>query len=591
MDDHLKKRIVEIRKDRYYPIKYLFFRRYSEIDNKNVYFYDLTEETRFKIIQIISEYKIDDSEIKELIRRMEIEFGKEIPSRNTAFEKLKNFLFNCSVEEFLTSLEILISLKYEKYLVAVIFDRSHVRKSTGEKVIVPNNRLKDREEHLTSFIKTINKIFKIDKIGYNIIPVGLDELPFLVTPYFDIESIMNSLLNINNENFENSLNKFEDALEKYNMNKFEESVANLNDSFGIALKSILRIRNIEFEDENIQELFSKIQHETIRDNSISFDFIISLLMNKLDKLKRLFKVSKREISDSSIKDYNKFIIGTTWIHIVILINEYGKGHNCGEIMIDTDAIFIGKIARLIEKREDSPINWWFLLETYDFDYLLKKHDRLIKSHDFGDEDYPSNLIRILKDAYKDNKDATILMIKDIFKEYLTFGKEDFSEYPWLNEFLEKDDFEMVIPSKTKYLDIETLPDDFYRDLRDLINRSYSLGLYLAVQIFSRKMLENLIVDVLRRNYSSDINLFYIPKQGRFHGFKTLLENFQEKLNDFKTIVPSLDKTFIKKIDAFRVSGNSSAHTLELTVNKKDLNDKKDDLNSIVKTLIRILDNS
>ncbi|MCE7698778.1 MAG: hypothetical protein K8E24_008080, partial [Methanobacterium paludis] len=61
-----------------------------------------------------------------------------------------------------------------------------------------------------------------------------------------------------------------------------------------------------------------------------------------------------------------------------------------------------------------------------------------------------------------------------------------------------------------------------------------------------------------------IDLFYIPKEGRFHGFKTLLENFHKKLNDFKLIAPSLDKTFIKKIDAFRLSGNSSAHTLVLT---------------------------
>lgn len=110
----------------------------------------------------------------------------------------------------------------------------------------------------------------------------------------------------------------------------------------------------------------------------------------------------------------------------------------------------------------------------------------------------------------------------------------------VKRFLENDNFEMVIPSKTKYLDIETLPDDFYRDLRDLINKSYSLRLYVAVQIFSRKMLENLIVDILRNKYPSEIDLVYIPEEGKFHGFKKLLANFQEKFNDFSSIV-SLDK--------------------------------------------------
>ncbi len=115
-------------------------------------------------------------------------------------------------------------------------------------------------------------------------------------------------------------------------------------------------------------------------------------------------------------------------------------------MVDTEAMFIGKIARIIEKREDSPINWEFLLETFGFNCLLEHYPRLIKSHEFGDDDYPSNLIGALKLAYTKNKDNTLLMVKYIFDEYLKLEKEDFSKYKWLKEFLENDDFEIVIPS-------------------------------------------------------------------------------------------------------------------------------------------------
>jgi len=260
-------------------------------------------------------------------------------------------------------------------------------------------------------------------------------------------------------------------------------------------------------------------------------------------------------------------------------------------MVDNEAIFIGKVVLIIQKREEYPIDWELLLETFGFKYLLEKYPRLIRSQTFGDDDYPVNVRNVLKSAYMENEDDATLMIKEIFNEYLNLEEEDFSKHIWLKDFLEKDNFEMVIPSKATYLKIDIVPDDFYKELIELINKCYSLKLYVAVLIFSRKMLESLIVDILRKKYGKlDINLFYMPSNGRFHSFSTLLKNFENNLNDFKPIIPSLNNTFIKKINDFRESGNSSAHTLELRVTKKDLDNKKDDLNQVILTLIRIIRN-
>ncbi len=94
------------------------------------------------------------------------------------------------------------------------------------------------------------------------------------------------------------------------------------------------------------------------------------------------------------------------------------------------------------------------------------------------------------------------------------------------------DFSQLLPkigvSFTKYLDISDVPDPFYRDLIDLINKCYSYGIYPAVLVFSRKLLENLLVDILRKKYGmQNVELFFDTKRRRFRSFNELLKNFEE----------------------------------------------------------------
>ena len=67
---------------------------------------------------------------------------------------------------------------------------------------------------------------------------------------------------------------------------------------------------------------------------------------------------------------------------------------------------------------------------------------------------------------------------------------------------------VMILMKKDILLIENVPDDFYRQLIDLINECYSKGIYSAVSIFSRKLLESLIVDILKKKYgTTNIDIF------------------------------------------------------------------------------------
>lgn len=259
-------------------------------------------------------------------------------------------------------------------------------------------------------------------------------------------------------------------------------------------------------------------------------------------------------------------------------------------MVNQEAIFLQQVVRLIDEREDPFIEWDDVLNTFDFDDLIEEYPRLARSHQFNDDDYISNLSKVVKEAFKRNKKNALDMFHFIFVTHLKIHQSDIESIDWLENFLETNKSSIIIPLNDPFLEIENVPDDFYRDLINLINQAYSIEFYPAVLIFSRKILENLLIDILRKKYGMpNIDMFYIKSMGRFQGFNILLKNFEDNLGDFQHIMPKLDSNFIKQINEYRESGNSSAHTLELNIKKEDIV-KKSDLEFIVKTLIRLFNN-
>lgn len=141
------------------------------------------------------------------------------------------------------------------------------------------------------------------------------------------------------------------------------------------------------------------------------------------------------------------------------------------------------------------------------------------------------------------------------------------------------------------MEIENVPDDFYRQLINLINECYNKEVYAAVvPVLIRKLLESLIVDILKSKYGhANVNMFFDSSNNKYFGFNKLLKTFEDNLNDFKVDMPSLDKRILREISRFREKGNTSVHVLELDINKdkSELDRDKDAINYIVKLLIRL----
>ncbi len=113
---------------------------------------------------------------------------------------------------------------------------------------------------------------------------------------------------------------------------------------------------------------------------------------------------------------------------------------------------------------------------------------------------------------------------------------------------------------------------------DEINRTYTYRCYTATFILCRKVLENLILNILRTKYPEnwlEHRVKYVDmKRGRIVDFSVLLTNLGESSKDF---VPPYDK-LVNRIcqlsEGFKDDANDMTHSLYHIASKKEIDENK-----------------
>lgn len=151
---------------------------------------------------------------------------------------------------------------------------------------------------------------------------------------------------------------------------------------------------------------------------------------------------------------------------------------------------------------------------------------------------------------------------------------------------------VLLSSDEMYLEYDTnfIPDTFYNSLLSQINVTYLDNCYTATMILIRKLFENLLIDILRKKFSTEEEkkLYWDISRKRFLSFHTLIENFNQKLKDFDTYPGKLDKKFIKFLNkSIRYPANESAHSIEKRISKVEMEEKKKQINDYVEILFSI----
>lgn len=248
---------------------------------------------------------------------------------------------------------------------------------------------------------------------------------------------------------------------------------------------------------------------------------------------------------------------------------------------------------VVDKAYD--VRWDVLAAQYGFRDLVDDTPRLRRAQHFGDPDYVDQIMRFFQEAYDEDRSLTLAMMREIL---LPADEEEPPKYRPLYEFLEgsavdESDILADIPAASpgfEYIDVGTLPDDFYRELVNQINKCYRYKLFSVLRILVRKLLENLVIDLLRKRYGmQNVDIFYDADRGRFHAFSYLLEQVENRLQDFQAISPSFDKDFIRTLQKYRETGNSNAHSIDVFVDQESVDEDREEINHAVKMLVRMIE--
>lgn len=107
-----------------------------------------------------------------------------------------------------------------------------------------------------------------------------------------------------------------------------------------------------------------------------------------------------------------------------------------------------------------------------------------------------------------------------------------------------------------------------------LNKAYTFGCNTSVFILARKIVENLIIDILKKKYPEKVKknkeLYFDTAQGRLKNFEAILKNLKDKKGDFgsenKAVERLCDLAKVLKDDA-----NNKTHSwYHLVENKKEI---------------------
>jgi hypothetical protein len=242
-------------------------------------------------------------------------------------------------------------------------------------------------------------------------------------------------------------------------------------------------------------------------------------------------------------------------------------------------------------RHEYDTNWPMAVDVSGYEIDWDNHPRLTRAQSFRDDDYPQAVYRFISEVFQKDQSSFRIMMAYIFHEKVP-------DDPGVNGALttlgviagDPSRFPISLPlaAPVRLIDVETFPDDFYREIVGLINRAYEAAIYPAVPILIRKLLENLLVDILRSYYGThDVSIFYDDDHGKFHDFGILIGHTRSRLSDFKWCGDLMNDELLRQLDKYREQGNASAHSITTTTSREEIEKNREEITNIARKLFKV----
>lgn len=104
-------------------------------------------------------------------------------------------------------------------------------------------------------------------------------------------------------------------------------------------------------------------------------------------------------------------------------------------------------------------------------------------------------------------------------------------------------------------------DHFLKKHIDEINRAYNKHCYTCVFVLTRKVIENLIIHILKTKYPADRDLYFDKTKGRHQDFSVVLDNLFKKRSEFDHDKKEAIDRLQQKLKPFKNDANDKVHSL------------------------------
>ena len=209
------------------------------------------------------------------------------------------------------------------------------------------------------------------------------------------------------------------------------------------------------------------------------------------------------------------------------------------------------------------------------DYLKKKPglaERTIK-----------NKISLLRSDYPScslNAAAQIIAKSCGFSVMRMLSKEDRNTLPNIEVKKQKVSISQIKSfKKEKIIEIINYEtnDYFKKGHIKEINKAYTKGCYTSVHILARKIIENLIREILAKKFppqkKENKEFYFDISQNRFKDFGIILRNLYDKRNDFEPDKIKIIKRLYQTTKRFKDDSNDTTHSWYYLINsKKEIDD-------------------
>jgi hypothetical protein len=160
-------------------------------------------------------------------------------------------------------------------------------------------------------------------------------------------------------------------------------------------------------------------------------------------------------------------------------------------------------------------------------------------------------------------------------------------FPWVSTIKEKKAREDLFLN----VELENIGGPFYPRVVREINDCYQIKANEATLVLYRKLLESLLVDILRTRYGmEDIELFFDTEEGQTLPFSSLLSNFKASEDDLRPYSDVMNEDLHRSLEKFKYQGDASAHAIEPDISNEGIEEQSERATKLAEILFELRKN-